>query len=81
MQTQSKISTADSQLILPLLREHKLRADPYEIMPEHSEMYMRWFFDNIWVFPLIGEKIQAFLSTIPQYPFQEGLQLDLTTTR
>jgi len=37
-----------------------LRADPYEIMPHESQMYMRWYMDNFWIFPLIGEKIQGF---------------------
>ena len=26
-----------------------LKADPYEMMPHHSEMYMRWYADNIWL--------------------------------
>ncbi|MGA2254179.1 MAG: arylsulfatase [Thermoguttaceae bacterium] len=49
-----------------------LRADPYENMPFHSDMYLRWYADNIWLFVPIGEQIKKFLGTIPDYPFQEG---------
>jgi hypothetical protein len=53
-----------------------LRADPYEHMPFHSEMYIRWYGDNIWLFVPVQQKIAAFLQTIPQYPFQEGVNLN-----
>jgi len=49
-----------------------LRADPYERMPFESQMYLRWYADNMWLFIPIGQKVKEFLSTIPQYPFQEG---------
>jgi arylsulfatase len=49
-----------------------LRADPYEKAPHESEMYIRWYGDNIWLFVPIGGKIQQFMATIPGFPFQEG---------
>jgi arylsulfatase A-like enzyme len=49
-----------------------LRADPYEKMPFESQMYMRWYADNMWLFVPVGQKVKEFLVTIPQYPFQAG---------
>lgn len=53
-----------------------LRADPYEQMPFHSEMYLRWYADNLWLFVPVQQKIGAFLATIGQFPFQEGSNLN-----
>ena len=54
-----------------------LKADPYEKMWEEGEMgYFRWYGDNMWIFVPIQEQIQMFLSTIPDYPFQEGSSLN-----
>ena len=53
-----------------------LRADPYETMPFESGMYIRWYGDNIWLFVPVQQKLKAFLSTIPDYPFQEGSSLN-----
>jgi len=52
-----------------------LRADPYEKMEHESLMYIRWYVDNMWLFVPVQEKIQEFLLTIPEYPFQEGMSL------
>jgi len=52
-----------------------LRADPYEVMPFHSDMYMRWYADNIWLFVPVQNKLKQFLLTLPQFPFQEGSSL------
>ncbi len=46
-------------------------------MPFHSEMYFRWYADNIWIFVPVGGKVKAFLRTIPDYPFQEGGAIDV----
>jgi arylsulfatase len=54
-----------------------LRADPYERMPHESDMYLRWYADNLWLFVPVQQKIQQFLATIPQYPFQEGMALNV----
>src|SRR5262245_38581492 len=57
-----------------------LRADPYENMPTHSEMYLRWYADNIWLFVPVQQEVSAFLQTIPQFPFQEGPALNAGNT-
>jgi arylsulfatase A-like enzyme len=49
-----------------------LRADPYEKMPSESQMYVRWYADNMWLFVPVGQKVKEFLVTIPEYPFQAG---------
>ncbi len=53
-----------------------LRADPYEIAPHESGMYLRWYADNMWLFVPVQQEIQKFLTTIPDYPFQEGVDLN-----
>ena len=52
-----------------------LKADPYEVMHEHSTMYIRWYADNIWLFVPIQAKITEFLGSIEGYPFQAGSSL------
>jgi arylsulfatase len=52
-----------------------LKADPYEVMHEHSTMYIRWYGDNMWLFVPIQAKIKTFLSTLDGYPFQPGSSL------
>ena len=53
-----------------------LKADPYEHAWQESGMYMRWMADNMWLFVPIQTEIQKFLSTIPDFPFQEGQSLN-----
>ncbi len=53
-----------------------LRADPFESASRESGMYIRWYGDNIWLFVPVQNKLKAFLSTIPQYPFQQGSSLN-----
>jgi hypothetical protein len=53
-----------------------LRADPYEKAPEESGMYIRWYADNIWLFVPVQQKLQEFLKTLPEYPFQQGSSLN-----
>ena len=38
-------------------------------------MYIRWMADNIWLFVPLQQKLKEFLVTIPQYPFQEGMNM------
>ena len=38
--------------------------------------YLRWYGDNIWTFVPAQNYIKKFLSTIPDYPFQEGSSLN-----
>lgn len=52
-----------------------LRADPYEKMPFESDMYIRWYADNMWLFVPVQEQIKAFFATIPGFPFQPGSSL------
>jgi arylsulfatase len=53
-----------------------LRADPYEKAPHESGLYLRWYADNIWLFIPVQEKLKAFLSTLPEFPFQQGSSLN-----
>jgi arylsulfatase len=54
-----------------------LRADPYEKGPSEADAgYNRWAADNMWTFVPIQMRVKEFLSTIPDYPFQEGTSLN-----
>jgi arylsulfatase len=54
-----------------------LRADPYEKGPNEADLgYLRWYGDNLWTFVPAQEYIKKFLSTIPEFPFQEGSSLN-----
>ena len=53
-----------------------LRSDPYEVMHHESEMYLRWYADLLWLFVPIQDEVQKFLSTMADYPFQEGASLN-----
>ena len=53
-----------------------LRSDPFEEMHYESAMYLRWYADNLWLFVPIQVKVQEFLSTMGDYPFQEGQSLN-----
>ena len=54
-----------------------LRADPYEKGPNEAALgYLRWYGDNLWAFVPAQGYIKKFLSTIPEYPFQEGSSLN-----
>jgi len=52
-----------------------LKADPYERMWEESEMYVRWYADNMWLFVPIQAKVGEFLGSLEDYPFQAGSSL------
>lgn len=52
-----------------------LRADPYEEMWDESDMYIRWYADNMWLFVPIQQKVKEFLMTLEGFPFQEGSSL------
>jgi len=53
-----------------------LRADPYERAESQSGMYIRWYGDNIWLFVPVQQELKAFLTTLPDYPFQQGSSLN-----
>ena len=35
-----------------------------------------WYADNIWLFVPVQQKVGAFLASIPEFPFQEGANLN-----
>jgi arylsulfatase len=53
-----------------------LRADPYERAVLDSQMYLRWYADQMWLFVPVQQKIKEFLTTIPPFPFEEGSSLN-----
>jgi arylsulfatase len=54
-----------------------LRADPYEKGPNEADLgYLRWYGDNLWTFVPAQGYIKKFLTTIPEFPFQEGSSLN-----
>jgi hypothetical protein len=53
-----------------------LRADPYERAVLDSQIYMRWYVDQMWLFVPVQQKIKEFLVTIPPFPFQEDSSLN-----
>ncbi len=52
-----------------------LKADPYERMPFESDMYLRWYADNMWLFVPIQAKIKEFFGSLNGFPFQMGSSL------
>ena len=54
-----------------------LRADPYEKAPHESQMYMRWYADNIWLFVPIQQKVRQFFADFAKYPNQPGSSLNV----
>ncbi|UVE19541.1 arylsulfatase [Pseudomonas sp. LS44] len=53
-----------------------LKADPFETAQRESSLFTRWKGDQMWLFVPVQAQIQAFMATIPQYPFQEGVSLN-----
>jgi arylsulfatase len=53
-----------------------LKADPFEEMHHESSMYLRWYADNLWLFVPIQQRVGAFIGSLEDYPFQEGLSLN-----
>lgn len=54
-----------------------LKADPYEYAWEESGMYLRWMADNLWLFVPIQLELEKFLGSMKEYPFQQGLSLNV----
>jgi arylsulfatase len=52
-----------------------LRADPYERACIESDMYLRWYADNMWLFVPVQNKIKEFFSDFDKYPYQAGSSL------
>ena len=55
-----------------------LHEDPYEMMPFHSEMYLRWYIDQMWVMVPMQQVVKNFFATVPDYPFQSGSSLSVS---
>ncbi|TDF83831.1 arylsulfatase [Pseudomonas sp. H9] len=54
-----------------------LKADPFQTARKESQASRRWSSDQAWLLVPIQAKVKAFLATIPQYPFQEGMSLNV----
>ena len=54
-----------------------LRADPYEVMWEESQMYMRWMADNMWTFVPAQQYVAEFLATFREFPPVRGSSLSV----
>jgi arylsulfatase len=52
-----------------------LRADPFEKAYNESEMYVRWYADNMWLFVPVQQTVQKFFVSLDGYPMQEGSTL------
>jgi arylsulfatase len=54
-----------------------LRADPYELMWQESQMYMRWMADQMWTFVPAQQFVREFLSTFRDFPPVMGSSLSV----
>ena len=53
-----------------------LLADPFQTARKDSPMAKRWAADQAWLLVPIQAKVKAFMATLGQYPFQEGVSLN-----
>ncbi len=54
-----------------------LRADPYDVSWDHSEMYLRWYTDNMWTFVPAQQITGKFLMTFKNFPPVQGSSLGI----
>ncbi len=54
-----------------------LRADPYEVSWKDSELYVRWFADNMWTFVPAQQITGKFLATFVEFPPVQGSSLGI----
>ncbi|MBO3276444.1 arylsulfatase [Pseudomonas schmalbachii] len=54
-----------------------LKADPFQTARQESDMARRWAADQAWLLVPIQAKVKGFLATLSQYPFQEGVSLNV----
>ena len=54
-----------------------LLADPFQTARKESPSARRWAADQAWLLVPIKAKVGAFLGTLSQYPFQEGVSLNV----
>ncbi len=53
-----------------------LRADPFEKAPHESEMYIRWYGEQMWLFVPIAAQVKRFLGSLQGFPFEQGGNLN-----
>jgi len=54
-----------------------LRADPFEVA-DKSDLYTRWYGDNMWLFVPVGQYVVKFLKSLEGYPIQSGSTLNMS---
>ncbi|MCY1402757.1 hypothetical protein D9M71_179110 [compost metagenome] len=54
-----------------------LLADPFQTARQESPMSKRWAADQIWLFVPVQAKVKSFLASLSQFPFQEGVSLNV----
>lgn len=54
-----------------------LKADPFQTARQESDMSRRWAADQLWLFVPVQAKVQRFLASLNQYPFQQGISLNV----
>lgn len=54
-----------------------LRADPYEVSWKDSELFVRWFADNMWTFVPAQQITGKFLMTFKEFPPVQGSSLGI----
>ena len=53
-----------------------LKEDPYETAPYESLMFARWAADMMWIGVPVRQQLEQFISTLPNYPMQEGQNMN-----
>ena len=54
-----------------------LRADPFETADKDSDLYLRWYGDNMWTFVPAAEFVKKFIVSLEGYPLQESVGLNM----
>ncbi|WP_256659499.1 sulfatase-like hydrolase/transferase [Pseudomonas sp. H9] len=54
-----------------------LKSDPFQTVRQESPASRRWSTDQAWLVVPIQAKIKSFLATLGEYPFQEGISLNV----
>ncbi|MGE9289885.1 MAG: arylsulfatase [Puniceicoccales bacterium] len=55
-----------------------LYEDPYETAPFESDMYIRWYIDQMWVMVPMQRVVKNFFDSIEDFPFQTGSSLSVS---
>jgi len=54
-----------------------LRADPYEVMWQESQQYLRWAVDQMWTYVPAQQYVREFLGTFQEFPPVRGSSLSV----